>query len=247
MTPPAAPIGESDLHAYVDGRLAPERRAEVDAHLAANPAERFRLEAYAAQTKALRERLDAELEEPPPPALLAAAARPPARWLATAAAVLLVLGGAAGWTLHSALPPTYRGSFALEAAVAHEVFSAEQRHPVEVTAGEREHLVAWLSKRLASPVPAPDLSSIGFMLVGGRLLSTDHGPAAQLMYENAGGERLTLFYRTDVRDEADTAWRFAERGDAVVYYWIQGGKGFAVTATIDRDKLVAAGDLASTW
>ena len=31
------PITEADLHAYADGRLAPARRAEVDAYLAARP------------------------------------------------------------------------------------------------------------------------------------------------------------------------------------------------------------------
>jgi len=32
------PITDNDLHAYVDGELDAARRAEVEAHLAANPA-----------------------------------------------------------------------------------------------------------------------------------------------------------------------------------------------------------------
>ena len=37
MTERESPIGEDDLHAYVDGRLQPERLAIVESYLKTNP------------------------------------------------------------------------------------------------------------------------------------------------------------------------------------------------------------------
>jgi len=50
-----------------------------------------------------------------------------------------------------------------------------------------------LSKRLNRTLTIPSLHEYGFELVGGRLLPGEDGPAAQFMYQNANGERLTLY------------------------------------------------------
>ena len=52
-------------------------------------------------------------------------------------------------------------TIAREAALAHVAYVPEVRHPVEVTAAEEKHLVAWLSKRLDAPLRAPSLVSPG--------------------------------------------------------------------------------------
>ena len=52
---------------------------------------------------------------------------------------------------------------------AHTVFVPEVRHPVEVKADEA-HLVRWLAKRVGADVRAPALGSMGWQLMGGRLL-----------------------------------------------------------------------------
>ena len=53
-------------------------------------------------------------------------------------------------------------SWARRAAVAHVVYSPEVRHPVEVAADQEAHLVAWLSKRLGTPLKIPRLDALGF-------------------------------------------------------------------------------------
>ena len=60
------PIGEDDLQAYVDGRLAPDRAAEVAAYLGERPELEARLAAYRAQSEALRERLRPVAQAPIP-------------------------------------------------------------------------------------------------------------------------------------------------------------------------------------
>jgi anti-sigma factor RsiW len=240
--------GEAELQAWVDRRLAAERQAEVETWLAAHPQERRRLEAYREQTERLRMALDAALDAAVPPGMTVGPRRRTRRWALALAAGLagLVLGAGGGW--FAGQQAAHRpGGFALQAAVAHAVFAAENRHAVEVESAEAEHLNAWLGKRLGGPLAAPDLSAVGYRLLGGRLLSTESGPAAQFMYEDGNGERLTLYLRADVTDEPEHAWRFEAEGDTTVYYWVMDGRGLAVVGRQDRAKLEAAGDIASAW
>jgi anti-sigma factor RsiW len=61
-----APVTEAELHAWVDGQLAPARRAAVDAYLSQHPAEAARLQAYRAQNAGLRALFQPVLDEPVP-------------------------------------------------------------------------------------------------------------------------------------------------------------------------------------
>src|SRR6185295_12547560 len=51
-----------------------------------------------------------------------------------------------------------------------------------MAAGE-QHLLPWLSRRVGTPLRAPDLASFELKLLGGRLLPGPRGPAALFMYE----------------------------------------------------------------
>ena len=84
----------------------------------------------------------------------------------------ILIGAVGGWELRDRVPrpwraPTVGTVMARRAAVAHATYSPEVRHPVEVGADQEAHLVAWLSKRLGSPVRAPKLEDVGYSLVGG--------------------------------------------------------------------------------
>ena len=121
-----------------------------------------------------------------------------------------------------------------DALAAHQVFSVEVRHPVEVAAAQEANLVQWLSKRLGRPLVVPDLRSVGFQLMGGRLLPSESGPAAQFMYQN-GTNRLTLYERSDIAGE--TGFRYSEEnGVGVFSYWSDQDFGYALAAKADRQK-----------
>lgn len=97
----------------------------------------------------------------------------------------MLIGGGLGWFAHERFsqPGLAQESFVQQALGAHAVYVSEVRHPVEVEASEAQHLVAWLSKRLGATIQAPTLSTLGFQLLGGRLLPDDGKPAAQFMYQ----------------------------------------------------------------
>ncbi|WP_404299601.1 anti-sigma factor family protein [Alicycliphilus denitrificans] len=242
---------DSDLHAMVDCRLPPEDAERLRASLA--PAAQEEANAWA-QQRALLQTLHGDwLERPLPEVLRQAAGRLQdthaarrrwATWGGMAAGWLLAFG--LGWGLHgswsdgatlaaTASPPLL---FAQQATVAHAVYQPEQRHPVEVAAAQQEHLVQWLSKRLARPLAVPHLQQQGFELVGGRLLPGGSGARAQFMYQNAAGTRITL-YLGALDDAQAEAFQFYDKGAVSSFYWVERGFGYALSGEMPRPALQA--------
>lgn len=241
MTSDKLPITESDLQAYVDGRLAAGRRAEVEAWLETRPEDAGRAAAYRRVNDELRALFDPVLGEPVPERLRVAG-RWRRRGIAAALAWLAIgaaAGAAAGWQLHGARRAVLaRGrppDFVRRAAIAHAVYSPELRHPVEVGADQEAHLVAWLSKRLGAKVRAPRLAAAGFALVGGRLLPGDSGPVAYFMYQSPQKRRITLYVRTEAPPQSVTAFRYAREGKVRVFYWLDRNFAYALSS-IDVSK-----------
>ena len=172
--------------------------------------------------------------------------------LAAGIAIALVCGAAASRIVHRARTPgpglDHDGvghRFCPAPAVAHAVYSPEQRRPVEVDAAHEDQLVAWLSKRMGAPMKPPHLQTVGCALEGGRLLPGRQGPVAQFMYRDESGTRLTLYVSNEVGDltasasapvetDKDTAFRFAREGKVNVFYWIEGPFGYAISADADQ-------------
>ncbi|SNS49602.1 Transmembrane transcriptional regulator (anti-sigma factor RsiW) [Noviherbaspirillum humi] len=240
----SAPISEQDLHGYADDRLDAPRRAEVEAWLDAHPERREQVEAWRRQSGRLHGAYDAVLEMPVPARLMPAANAP--RWpdvKRLAAVAWLLVGGLAGYLMHGATAssPSDRAvaaSLPRMAAVAHAVYAPEVRHPVEVGADQEAHLSAWLSKRLGAPLKPPRLDAAGFHLVGGRLLPGDTGEVAQFMYEDEKRQRLTLYVQPGTAGAEPASFRYANENGIDVFYWIDGGFGYALSGKTGRDEML---------
>ena len=234
------PVTEDELHAYVDGQLADDRRRAVEQWLAEHAEDAARVAAWRAQADVMRARYGAIADEPVPPrfdvAKLARAGRKWSRLAAAAALLAFVVGGAAGWfgrdVWEGAGPPRVVTTEAFE---AHRLYIAEVRHPIEVKAGE-SHLNRWLSRRVGYEMPAPDLDPVGLKLLGGRLLPGNAGrPAALYMYEGATGERFTIYTR---RDQApQSALRYRAAGPVGSVFWVENEAAFVVSGPADRSRL----------
>lgn len=248
MTGVARPVGDDDLAAYVDGRLAADRQALVDGFLAERPELASRLLHDRETREALRWRLRGKAEEPIPARLrvgpMLADRRRGLRQvvgLAAAACLLLLMGGGAGWLARDVLGgarPIEGASWvalAQEALSAHRTFAVEIAHPVEVRAAEETHLTKWLSKRLRRKLLIPDLESFGLALVGGRLLPAGTDVAALLMYADAAGSRLTLYVRCG--EAGESAMKFLHEGQLSSFSWVDEGLGYVVSASMDRERL----------
>jgi anti-sigma factor RsiW len=256
VTAAVGPVEESDLQAWVDGRLTRERTEAVEAYFAANPEQREQWSQYAEQREALRTALAAPAVEPIPrrlqlTRLMASRRRRHRRRLMgiAAAVAVLMFGGIGGWTARDVLPGLASSASAQlastvfdDAIAAHRTFSVETRHPVEVGANEETHLVQWLSKRLGHRLIAPDLDALGFRLMGGRLLSAEGGPAALFMYEDGRGTRLSCYYLSvDVAGE--TEFKYREENGVSAFYWVDDGLAYAIAANVPRELLLKVAEI----
>lgn len=244
-------IPNSDLHAYVDGELSEERHAEIEAWLGEHSEDLSRVDSYRNQKASLRLQFDAVLDEPLPDHLraLATPAQSSSDWQLpswslqriAAGFVIAFLGGSIGWLAHDhyRAPETlgHLSPLPHRAAIAHAVFSPDVRRPVEIGVEHEDQLIAWLSKRLGTPVRPPKLGVIGFDLIGGRLLPGNSGPVAQFMYQDATGQRLTLYVSAENKSNQETAFRFAQEGAVNVFYWIDRGFGYAISGSVAKDDL----------
>jgi anti-sigma factor RsiW len=243
------PISEDDLQAYVDEALSSTRREEVEAYLAAHPEEAKRIGGYVADRAALRAALGAMAEEPIPPelglrALIEARRARQAYWRpAIAAAAVLVIGGLAGWTARGVVAPPINGVRALsrEAADNYRVYASDVHRPVEIGSAQQADLVRWVSNRLRSPVAVPDLKAAGYRFIGGRLVTTPHGPAAMFIYEGVDGMRLAVMVRP-MEQEKNAAMTEREDADLNGVSWATDGLGYSLVGPRSSEALYPLAD-----
>jgi len=240
-------INEGDLQAYVDGKLNSSQRKVVEQYLENNAEEAERINAYIEQNNLMQsmysntdpeqlKRVKTNFK------LLGIGKKYLFSPLSIAASISwLVVGVFIGLIYSNTSPSLVKEvavKFPLNAISAHVVYSPEVKHPVEVTADQEVHLVKWLSKRLKQQIKIPDLNPLGYALVGGRLLPAGDGPAAQFMYENEKGERLTLYI---VAQKAkDTAFQFFEEKKVKVFSWRDNNTGFAIVGSVSKENLLNA-------
>jgi anti-sigma factor RsiW len=240
MTDRKIPVTEDELHAYVDNELPAERRADVDAWLAAHPDDAERVQSWRSMAEALHARYDSVADEAVPKRLeIERLVRQPRKWIYGAMAATLaafIAGGSVGWAVRGAsASPTAFQNLTLDALDAHKLYVVEVRHPVEVPGSELVHLQQWLTKRCGWEVRAPELAAAGLKLVGGRLLPGPSGPASFFMYESASGERFTI-YAAKAQDET-TQMRYAAEGSDSALSWADRGVGYVVSGGNDRGRL----------
>lgn len=229
-------VTEDMLHAFVDGQLSDEDMQKVEAYLNENPERAIEISDWSSQNESIR-----ALYPEPNQIFQIPDEKQPTRvpWMAIAASItLLWVGVGLGWYSKTVLTKDAHvfASVVSEAISAHAVYSIDPHRPVEVAASEEALLVRWLSKRVGSQLAAPDLRENGFELVGGRLLSVTDGPAAQFMYENKEGRRITLFAVKAANTQL-ASFTYQQDGDTGSFYWADENLKYAIIGKIKREQL----------
>ncbi|MFF2321402.1 anti-sigma factor family protein [Agrobacterium sp. NPDC058088] len=241
-------VTEADLLSYVDGQLDAQRLGAVRAHLASNLADARKVTMWQQQnatltalygpvdTNIVPDRLDVYRIE-----RRVRLERADWRNMAAAAVLILAVGMTGGWFGRGLMfEVTEPASIVADATQAHKLFASDVLHPVEVRAdgGDPQNLPKWLSKRLDRKVNIPDLTRHGLSLVGGRVLPGSEGPAAQLMYEDKGGQRVTL-YIVAAADSSDTAMRRSSVGSLETVSWDDEMIRCALVGNLPSDRMDA--------
>jgi len=250
-------IGDSELHALVDGELNPAHQAEVEAKLSDDPEAAGRVARYRAQNAGMHALFDDVLNEDLPPVIVDALAAQ-GRWRRRGAAIaagiaLLIVGAVSGWiargeieagsgeTVQSAeAPPIDTQELMVRAAMAHLVKNDEDLRPAAGT-DERE-IDRYFTTRMGGKVRVPQLESLGYRLVGSRVLPDTKGPAAQFVFEDADGMPVSLYVRSESARGVDITYALAE--DLSMFYWNDSEHSYALVRETDdaasRDALLAA-------
>ncbi|MCG7982963.1 MAG: anti-sigma factor [Candidatus Thiodiazotropha lotti] len=236
---------QEQLHAYVDDQLDSTTAQSVENYLTEDSEARRQVDEYQQINTLLKQLYDPMLDEPIPPALLQT--RQPRRnnWpivqQMAAALILLAIGLFSGFYLglNQTLVPLVTEKeldhVVTEAAMAYAVYAPEVHHPVEVAASEQDHLVSWLSKRMGRPIIIPRLESHNMQLLGGRLISSDDGPGALLMYEDGHGQRIILYACHST--ENSSAFHYAKQDEVSVFYWVDDAIEYAIAGDMRKDQL----------
>jgi anti-sigma factor RsiW len=232
-------LGKTDLRslsAFADDELPVRERTEKFVRLMSDSEAAVRVAAYCAQKTALSI-LCGDSREPAPAIIV----RHRTLWwrqgLEASAYLMvgIVLGLAltvAGGGVFNELP-----GFARRADSAYAIYAPEVSHPVEVSADDANHLVPWLSAHLGRRLSVPSLRDYGYSLIGGRLIPDENGPAAQLMYENKVGARLTLYVAAMSRRTMGHG--LFRSGNRSTSYWVKRGTAYALTGHITDAQLQA--------
>jgi anti-sigma factor RsiW len=231
--PPTEPrLSESDVQAFADGMLDPQRAASVETYLKSRPDEAQRVAFYGRlnwqMQNTFHEADDEEAPQAPAPARRMSR-RGLRAWLYVAFATLALAAAAifAFDISDSALDNA--SMMALEQAVAAQ----------EMASGATGYDSG--AQVLAS---APDLSGVGFHPVVRRKVPV--GPfasATEFVYRNRGGEPAVLIVAPGFSARQQPQWKARRVGASRLLAWTAGGKRYVLAGRAKTRGLMLAADL----
>jgi len=231
------PPTEHDLHAYVDLRLNPADRQRLETWLNSHPEAAAQVKGWQKDARLLRSVLGSSpLADNPAldPATLRVRRRHRYQQHLARAAVLVLavgLGGLGGWQAHEARHPSVAPM--TDALQAYRLFAQKDVLPADFKVSDANALQPWLDRNFTNAKRLPDLSQAGFKPVGARLLSTDQGPAAMVLYQDARGARVTFYIRPPGPDNNLLPRGSRREGNLQADYWSGPGYNYAVVAPVD--------------
>ncbi|GEM_PF-1528740 len=232
-------ISNSEIQSYLDKTLTAEQITAFEQRLQQDSLAQQKLAEYQKIDESLKTLYQPVFDADIPSHLLNSSFQSSHDYLKTIAAsiVFFCFGTIIGWQWSQ--PGNSSNDLFVQdlknpALFAHTVFSVEKLHPVEVKADKQQQMNLWLSKRLKTTLNAPDLQQYQFALIGGRLLpSTRERMAAQYMYQDDNGNRITLYIKRGRWAANETA---INHGSQVFNhdsfnqsFWIDGDLGFVLT------------------
>lgn len=200
-------VSDHDLHAFIDGELAPDRAAEVAKLVAAAPTLAEAFKAFSQDKQGLAKLHLEELDRPLPAKLLglidrhAQTTRSAAfnidrrKWNALALAAAFVLMFGLGLTVQKLFAPGEDPILGEAFAARAETMRPEAVYSADSVAavGEADRILA---AALEMPVSVPDLTKLGYQLEAIRVYSgVSGGKSVSISYRDEAMRVFTLYLR----------------------------------------------------
>jgi len=234
-------LTEEELHAYIDGELAADRRAAVVAYLRDHPADARRMEAYRADGEAIA-RLFSRTLRPPASRRAPTSSWARATWMRVAAAVLVtVVTFASGltWYWRGHVDETVWARFGAEALAAHLALSRPDSPPA-MTASLQD-VAEFFSAEVKTPMRLQDPANAEFTLVGSKFLMGRKGRVAQLAFRNGAGVVVTMYFEPWPHKRDVPFRRLTGQSNVRTVGWTDDELGCAVTGALPEDELERIG------
>jgi anti-sigma factor RsiW len=228
----------------MDGELDAARAADFERHLIscadcvavleANESVRSSIQRaglYERAPKALRQKIQAQVNGTTQPLVLPIRNPAPWRWLAIAATVLLALF--LGWRLPSLLPGSGENALASAIVDAH-LRSLQPGHLEDVQSTDQHTVKPWFDGKLDFAPPVQDFVNQGFPLQGGRLDVIRGRTVAVLVYARRKHLVNVFVWPTTEADSEPLS------GSQLGYHWIdwrKGGMEMYAVSDVSRDDL----------
>lgn len=266
---------EARLSAYLDGEMSREEKEELERLLASDPEAHRLYETLRHGSDIGRKAFDEVLKEPVPLALVRAikSAQPPkaretprlikpslklaptGRQALAACLILFFLGGGIGYFVGveptgsqqaSSLTQAPAHAWLDDIAGLHRIYSHQQRHLAEVPAAQADEITQWLTTSVGVRFGVPDLTSVGLVFQGARLVIAAGRPAGQLTYQNADGEIVAVYFLKDNAGDDGDEFNEVIKDDVGIISWHRDGNAYAVAGPSADAALDSIADRVST-
>jgi anti-sigma factor RsiW len=145
------------------------------------------------------------------------------RWVAAAAALIIVTTIGALLVMNSSR--SSRQQLIASAVLAGHIRSLQADHLVDVPSSDHHTVKPWFQGRLDFSPPVPDLSEMGWTLIGGRLDYLDGRPVAVLVYQRRLHNINVFLWPEDgsaddaIRQEDAQGYQMVHWSEAHMTYW----------------------------
>jgi len=156
------------------------------------------------------------------------------RWL-PAVAVLLVVTMVGAFVITNSLRSSHQQLIA-NAVLAGHIRSLQPNHLIDVPSSDRHTVKPWFQGRLDFSPPVPDLSELGWMLIGGRLDYVDGRSVAVIVYQRRM-HNINVFLWPN-HGSADDAIRQQEAQGYQILHWNGAEMTYWVVSDLNNSELL---------
>ncbi len=235
------PISDEDLHAFIDGELAPARAADVARAIEHDAVLSRRVAAFRADKIRLKEVYAPLMEHPIPDAWLRMIdplklQQPPRidrrAWMAMAASVVAIAGG---WTAYRSLTSD-DDEDVITAAIASRSNRVGLRENISA-----DDAGALMSQTLGLRLKAPDLSKRGFSLTAANVYAAANKRAVKLDYRDVQSRVFTLYLTPS---SGTPRFEMLRRSDLRICVWQDDVLGTIMLADVSAGEMLRLASLA---